>query len=1150
MRLELPSHEANGLLSTRIHRCRRNRPSRGRSAGSWYPLAESTSTGYSPITPGAARAPVRFRGALIIFPAARRLVSLALAIGLLLGTAATPPEAVALTSLASPSLRGPQQAASGQSFAVRLTLPPGVAAVDGRVSFAAGAAELIGVAPAGGGVSLRPATTEAGGAFAAYDLDAASAAALDIVIYPHRAGRLEVRVVVDTAADARGAVVALSAASQVVTVPIGRDLARLAAPALAQREPAPREGRAARELEANGRIDIMDLDSARFAWSESREDAAGAAPGCGASASEDPNRDGCTDIADVQATLASQGVQLGATALAPAADRTFTVRSTADTSDASPGNGTCADSQGRCTLRAAIMESNQVAGHDTIRFALSGNAPVLIQLSSRLPNISARNGGVTIDGYSQSGSRVNTATVGSNAIPGVEIRGTGTGSGNTAFRITSPNNTLRGLLIHNVNRAIFVDGDDAHHNRILGNWIGFRRDGNPSALGGLHIVLNNGAHDNVIGTPALADRNVNGNVSHAIELYGPGTDDNVIQNNLLCTTPGGFVTANCTIGIDFNFGPKGNLIGGTAANARNVVGRTGSQAIELSHGWNPAGGGSTAEFQINDNRVIGNWLGFRADGSFHPAFRSGQNHPGTSDNGQGVNVYDGTNDNVIEGNHISAVYDGIVLASGNAQRNVARDNVIGVSPLGQDAPLSWWGIRLRQGTKQHIIKGNVIRNAGSGGIGLIQAGVAQVRISQNIVTDTNGWAIDLFGRSGPDPNDSGDGDSGANTLLNTPVIAEATTAIIRGNGLPGAAVEVFQATRSAGGFGLPESYLGRTTVAPDGTWHLVADVDSGDRVTALQIRNDRDTSELSANRQVVTAPPNDRPVAHFTETCDGLTCQFTDLSRDRDGSIIGRRWTFGDGDGASTQNPTHSFDGRGTYRIKLTVTDDDGGQSTTAHRVTVVSSGPLARDRFNRRISRGWGRADVGGRWKLKGTAAGYAVDGSRGKIRLPRAGATRAATLGPVYARDVDLRVQVAANKPSSGGNLYAFLDARYDSAATQYRARMRIAPNGRVFVQAIRVIKGNTTPIGDEVRVRGLTYTRGARIWLQARFKGASPTTIRIQAWRGSKRPSGWAYVATDRRITLQDAGRMGVRAHLERGASQAPVVLRWEGFRAKPV
>lgn len=45
---------------------------------------------------------------------------------------------------------------------------------------------------------------------------------------------------------------------------------------------------------------------------------------------------------------------------------TFTVNSTDDSVDASPGDGTCADALNRCTLRAAVMEANANVGADTI----------------------------------------------------------------------------------------------------------------------------------------------------------------------------------------------------------------------------------------------------------------------------------------------------------------------------------------------------------------------------------------------------------------------------------------------------------------------------------------------------------------------------------------------------------------------------------------------------------------------------------------------------------------------------------------------------------------------------------------------------------------------------------------------------------------
>ena len=45
---------------------------------------------------------------------------------------------------------------------------------------------------------------------------------------------------------------------------------------------------------------------------------------------------------------------------------TFSVNSVSDTLDIIPGDGTCLDSFGQCSLRAAIMESNALSGADTV----------------------------------------------------------------------------------------------------------------------------------------------------------------------------------------------------------------------------------------------------------------------------------------------------------------------------------------------------------------------------------------------------------------------------------------------------------------------------------------------------------------------------------------------------------------------------------------------------------------------------------------------------------------------------------------------------------------------------------------------------------------------------------------------------------------
>jgi CSLREA domain-containing protein len=70
----------------------------------------------------------------------------------------------------------------------------------------------------------------------------------------------------------------------------------------------------------------------------------------------------------------------------------FTVNSTADTVDANPGDGLCADSNGQCTLRAAIQESNQepipnVTSTNVIIFALPN--PAVIDLTLGELNITS-----------------------------------------------------------------------------------------------------------------------------------------------------------------------------------------------------------------------------------------------------------------------------------------------------------------------------------------------------------------------------------------------------------------------------------------------------------------------------------------------------------------------------------------------------------------------------------------------------------------------------------------------------------------------------------------------------------------------------------------------------------------------------------------
>ena len=86
-------------------------------------------------------------------------------------------------------------------------------------------------------------------------------------------------------------------------------------------------------------------------------------------------------------------------------------------------------------------------------------------------------------------------------------------------------------------------------------------------------------------------------------------------------------------------------------------------------------------------------------------------------------------------------------------------------------------------------------------------------------------------------------------------------------------------------------------------------------------------------------PVNILPIADFNFTATGLTVDFTDLSTDPDGFIVGWEWNFGDGTGSTQQNPSHTYDTANTYIVGLTVTDDDGAFGYTI-RIIAVQPGP------------------------------------------------------------------------------------------------------------------------------------------------------------------------------------------------------------------
>ena len=207
---------------------------------------------------------------------------------------------------ATVSIQFPQSVAAGLVSAVTLQLPAQVRAIEGRVLVAPGSAELIGVAPAGKGTALSPVSTSTGYVFGAYGLTAkGSKTTMRLIILPKISGNLDVRVLIDAAADARGNRLSLASNELTGSLNVAGAGTRYSAPAGSARGVPPRAAGAIRPVFGRPQITTDNLDVVRASWYSTHGRSTTCNPGLDAPG--DANGDGCVDIVDMQAVVAAQG---------------------------------------------------------------------------------------------------------------------------------------------------------------------------------------------------------------------------------------------------------------------------------------------------------------------------------------------------------------------------------------------------------------------------------------------------------------------------------------------------------------------------------------------------------------------------------------------------------------------------------------------------------------------------------------------------------------------------------------------------------------------------------------------------------------------------------------------------------------------------
>lgn len=288
---------------------------------------------------------------------------------------------------------------------------------------------------------------------------------------------------------------------------------------------------------------------------------------------------------------------------------TFTVNTTDDGNDASPGDGICEVNigSGDCGIRALIEEANALGGADVGNFSIPGAGVQTFTPGSAYPNIVDQ---LTIDGSTQPGAICGTLVPAS--LPAVsntphtlliEIDGTNIGF-NSSLRldsISASNSVVRGLVLNRAasGSAIVVD-NGATDITIECNYAGTNPNGVTASANYYGLTVVNDAQ-----RVTVQNNLFSGNTGYGIDV-GRSTQ-HTIRNNLVGTASDGVTQlGNGQLGMQiFN---DGQDTSGTIV-THNIFSGNGDSGAQIS---------SAGNWVVQDNyfglTISGNPLGNAAYG--------------------------------------------------------------------------------------------------------------------------------------------------------------------------------------------------------------------------------------------------------------------------------------------------------------------------------------------------------------------------------------------------------------------------------------------------------------------------------------------------------------------------------------------------------
>ena len=529
---------------------------------------------------------------------------------------------------------------------------------------------------------------------------------------------------------------------------------------------------------------------------------------------------------------------------------------------------------------------------------------------------------------------------------GTDVTGT-TAVGNATFNDVFS----AGVILHSGNNRVGTNGngiaDAAERNVISGNnFDGVKFNGASD-----NVVAGNYIGTNAAGTAAIPNARfgvfAGSGTNHRIGTDGNGIADeaerNVISGN---TFTGVFVQNSSTVGTII----AGNYIGTDAA---------GTAALGNNGGISVGDGASNTRIGTDGNGV--------ADAAERNVI--------SGNNDGGVGVAGGTG-NVVVGNYIGTDATGMgplgnrsvgVSASGNVRIGSNGD---GINDAAESNIISYNGaegvVVFGAFGGGATVVGNTVSFNGGRGVVIRDGNNTPNKISRNSISVNGGLGIDLsnsFASDGVTPNDTGDGDTGANNLQNFPVLTSATsdvTSTTIGGTLNSTSNTTFRleffhnSACDPSGFGEGETFLGSTTATTDGTGNVnfvvtfPTAVPLGRFITATATDPNNNTSEFSRCITVMSA--NQPPTANADgpySVSEGTSVTLIGSGSDPNGDPLTFAWDLDNNGTFETPGQNVTFlaagrDGPSSQTVVLQVCDNKGACATSSTTVNINNVAPAA----------------------------------------------------------------------------------------------------------------------------------------------------------------------------------------------------------------